>query len=378
MERYAIFVAIFLMASACKSKEKVAPTDSTTTTPTSAATAATSTAVPARTVAVAETPGEGPLPGFVRPESNEAIEKWLIEEDVQPIVTTFSWCSFQRGGSLECLVGAEGGKTGGSWSVENGHVKGTVDDERGSFDWDSEGVTTDLFAYKYVPEGHTSPSRASFYCGRHDGKRKCRDSFASIVGIRHAGVSERDFARLRPKLEKMRPTYQETEAAWEGLLAVDDTTQAEFDATTIWYRKDDDDARKAAERVAELFASELGKIEMAPEFHMGPFDVFLWVAKSATLRVSVMDGHCTTADCSNPLVAELLTAAEGEGRTVKDAGRAKTPRQSTELWFVGTHERTAEALRGGPLKNHVPAPPKKWEWGGDFDVLIVAGPPPAK
>jgi hypothetical protein len=138
--------------------------------------------------------------------------------------------------------------------------------------------------------------------------------------------------------------------------------------------------RAAAMDFARAHAGVLGPVRPVEGDTGGAYDVLVVVgrerASESQVRVSVVDGHCRAPGCKNPLVGSLVEALAGERYAVSEGARPKNARATSELWYAPGAEADAQELLAGPLKPFVIAAPKRWEWGGDFDVLVIAGPPP--
>jgi hypothetical protein len=146
----------------------------------------------------------------------------------------------------------------------------------------------------------------------------------------------------------------------------------------IWYR---DGSERDARALAKKLESELGAIEPQPWAWDGHFDIFVIVGASRSgespVRVALMDGHCVDKkDCKSPVYDAIRKALPPSRYPRVKEGLAKKPRTATEVWFREGREAAARQMVEEHLSDWVVAENiKKWTWGGDFDVMIVAGPP---
>ena len=56
-------------------------------------------------------------------------------------------------------------------------------------------------------------------------------------------------------------------------------------------------------------------------------------------------------------------------------GKATKARTATEVWYVAGQEAAAKKLAADLKKLTAVAKVDEWKWGGEFDLLVVVGPP---
>jgi hypothetical protein len=96
------------------------------------------------------------------------------------------------------------------------------------------------------------------------------------------------------------------------------------------------------------------------------------------INISILDGYCTIgtdAECKNPLFEEIVAGLPGRYQRI-EVGKAKSARDTTEVWHIPEMDWMAEDLSEKHLSKWVSNPKiQEWTWGGDFEVLVVVGPP---
>ncbi len=161
------------------------------------------------------------------------------------------------------------------------------------------------------------------------------------------------------------------------------------DDSEIWWVEDPCAARSESEqhakKLAALLADTIGKVDPQKwTFGAQPYDVIVVAGRDApgmpprfpSLRVKVLNGGCPSkAACENPRYEAIKQAVKDSGSKLVASGVAKKKRAATEVWFQASAEDTVEVFLAAQLSELSSIEPKPWEWGGDFDVLIVVAQP---
>ena len=199
-------------------------------------------------------------------------------------------------------------------------------------------------------------------------------------------ASAGNFVGIKPGA-KNRALYEQVTAT---LPAVEATFFAAPPATSprktseLWYASARD--QKLALDLAAKLKPLLGELEpKAWTFEAMGYNVLLVVGEMAAAaagagatqtagrRVMLMDGVCTEkgdAKCENPAIAAWTEKLKQAGHTVVGVKRSKAARTTPEVWFTAGHEADGKAL-ADQLFAGQSLTPKAWEWGGEFDVLLV-------
>ena len=148
----------------------------------------------------------------------------------------------------------------------------------------------------------------------------------------------------------------------------------------LYYR--DAKGKAQAVQLAERLRPALG--EIAPERwrHGGVYEMVLTVGtgKPGALKLELRDGHCkpgqAASRCSNPQL-ETIEAVLAAGSYSLSRGKpANKSRQTTEVWYKPGLKQSAEKLVEAHLSKWLQSSAvREWTWGGDFDLLIIVGPP---
>ena len=200
-----------------------------------------------------------------------------------------------------------------------------------------------------------------------------------------------DFVGVKPGA-KNRALYDKVTAALPAVAATFFAAPAATSPRTIsevWYSTSDDSAahKALAVALAAKLRPLLGELEpKAWTFEAMGYNVLLVVGETAGgeaaattgpgaagRRVMLMDGLCTEkgeAKCENPAIAAWSEKLKQAGHTVVGVKKSKAARTGPEVWFTAGHEGDGKAL-ADQLFTGQALSPKLWEWGGEFDVLLV-------
>ena len=294
----------------------------------------------------------------------------------------YYWCDFEPRGELLCraIAGVKGVR--GRWSMEDGPLRlvGSAGDETFAFELDY--VSDQLLNVRTRPTDKLH-LLDGFYCGSAGGGRVCEAWWGLLVGVQDAGggpTATKAAETLRKSQREMSHVIEDPPGGtgWMGNVVVLESKPASAPRSGSHVTWAEEFQGPYAKRMALDVEVDLGRVERVTE-SPAPFDIRVIAGKGFSkpprIRVAVRDGVCREEEeeCFNRFMDQIVEAATTEKFVALEGVPTKESRSKMEIWFMPGKDAEAGELRALLGENARDAVPQKWEWGGDFDLLVIAG-----